>query len=200
MDIHQINEKEVDHKINIYDPEIEGPQNGPSDYLKDLFRERDPKQSWSNQVGFIGGPSSKRKGRKLIGFSWAAAMIDSVVVIAISALFISIFSLGLKSLDPELFLSLKKIPSEQFLLSVVLMVLWVYQVTLRSFIGSTVGEWTYDIRMGSPYDRLLLSYNFKLILRATLVIASGVILFPIFSMLFGQDLLGRVCGLKMFSL
>ncbi len=200
METDQLNEIEKD--LGVYqDPNIEGPQNGPSDYLNDLFKNRKQNSTWaSEQVGFMGGSSSKRKGRRLIVFSWAAALLDSVLILATSVLFVATLSIALRQFNHEFFEVLKQIPSQQFVAVIFVMTAWVYQVSLRSFIGCTLGEWCYDLKMGSPFDRLLLSYSLKVVLRTTISIATGFFLFPILSMIFGQDLLGRICGLKVYSL
>lgn len=188
------------------DPEIEieneierSPSSKKEDGLRDVFRQRNQYQ-WSEKLGFIGGPLPKRRGRKLIAFSWASSLIDGTLILATSALLLSAISMIVKATNPTWAVELAQIPADLFLGAFLVLMSWVYQVSLRVFLGHTLGEWTYDLRLGTPTDRLLMTFGFKVVLRSTLVIGTGFILFPFLSFIFGQDVLGKICGLKIFSL
>jgi hypothetical protein len=77
---------------------------------------------------------------------------------------------------------------------------WLYMITTRFFLGSSIGEAACDIRLGNPQERLSTWYFIRVVLRATIVVVTGVVLLPLLSLIFGRDIPGAVSGLKLFSL
>jgi hypothetical protein len=73
-------------------------------------------------------------------------------------------------------------------------------ITTRFFIGSSIGEAACDIRLGKPQERMSHWYFLKVVFRATLVVATGIVVLPIVSLIFGRDIPGMLSGLKLFSL
>jgi len=172
----------------------------PQRDLSEIFRDRH-RWEWSDQLGFIGGPTPKRKGRVLVLFSWAASLIDALMIAALTMIFIGMFSFVLSSFFEVSMQMMFRTSSPQLLwVTVYFLFLWIYQVSLRNLLGCTVGEWTYDLRLGQPHERLLLSYGLKVVLRSTLILATGIATLPILSLLSGRDLTGKLCGLQIFSL
>lgn len=74
---------------------------------------------------------------------------------------------------------------------------WIYLVTCRAFMGYTPGEWVFDQRLGIPEQSQKLSYIPLVAVRSLLVIATGFVLFPILSLLFNRDVLGRMMKLEL---
>jgi len=156
--------------------------------LKGLFRHS---RDFQQGAGFHGGSSRRRKGWKLAVWSWLGAFIDGLILIAITALFAMAFS------------SLVKIPLASLpfvFIEIFLLCCWIYMITLRTFTGASIGEWACDLRLGQPHERMSSFYALRVIGRATLIMASGFVLFPILSFLFRRDLAGSLTGLKIFSL
>jgi hypothetical protein len=75
---------------------------------------------------------------------------------------------------------------------------WIYLVGCRAFMGYTAGEWIFDQRVGTPEQMNSLSYIPKIIARSFVVILTGFVLFPLLSLLSGQDFLGRMLGIELF--
>ena len=71
---------------------------------------------------------------------------------------------------------------------------------MRVFLGASMGEWNCDLRLGEPLQWFDFSYLFRVILRTTVVVGSGLILLPILSLLFSRDLAGDISGVKIYSL
>lgn len=78
-------------------------------------------------------------------------------------------------------------------------VAWIYLVGHRVFLGFTPGEWVFDQRLGKPEDNASVSYMMKTILRSTLVIVTGFIVFPLVSFAMNDDLLGKLVGLRLMK-
>jgi hypothetical protein len=75
---------------------------------------------------------------------------------------------------------------------------WMYMVLHRVALGATTGEWVFDMQLGTRDQIGTMSYVGKVVLRATLVVLSGVIFVPLASMLMGRDLLGELLGLELY--
>jgi hypothetical protein len=71
---------------------------------------------------------------------------------------------------------------------------------MRVFNGATFGEQACALRLGQPTQRMQPGYIFKVILRTTLIMMTGVIPLPVLSLFFKRDLAGDVSGVKIYSL
>ena len=149
-------------------------------------------------VGFRRGPNGRGRGYRLILFSWAATAIDVLLGSASNAIFIMISSMAMR-VDFHRWVeffggSLLRLSMVSFLGSVIL-----YQMLLRMFLGFTIGEWACGLRLGSTKERLSGNYAFRVFLRSMVNIVSGFILLPFLSLIFGQDLAGRISGLYLVT-
>ena len=128
----------------------------------------------------------------------SASLLDAMLVTA-GTLFCLIVLLLVTNVD--LFANLYQPDSQGLiylsLLALVAGVSWIYMVTNRVFLGFTPGEWVFDQRLGKPEQLGTAAYAIKAALRTTLVIATGYILFPVLSLLFNRDLLGRMMDLEL---
>lgn len=156
--------------------------------VDELFKKN--QLGFDQATGFLGGPS-RRQGVKLALWSCLAVMIDTLVLISVSCIFMAVFSYLMKSSGSAQFL---------FFAQIFVVVGWIYMVSLRTFMGSSVGEWTCDLRLGQPHERLRASYALRVALRSTLILGTGVITLPLLSLIFKKDLAGLVSGLRLFSL
>ncbi|MBC7458777.1 MAG: RDD family protein [Bdellovibrionaceae bacterium] len=158
----------------------------------------DGEQNFSTQ--FNGG-SSKRSGLKLAMWTWLSAFIDGLVLISISCFFAVTFSFLMKT-SPGSVISL--FLKNQNLMSVIgfllMITIWAYLIFMRAFMGASIGEWACDLRLGQPLQRFKISYLFKVILRTTIIVVSGIIFIPILSLILSRDLAGDICGLRIYSL
>ena len=159
--------------------------------LKKIFRNRQNLE-WEMGAGFHSGPVGKRKAYILTLWSVMASAIDALLLIAMSCIFLMVF------------IKIIKTPITKGLLEdfVVIYILgsWLYMITTRFFIGSSIGEAACDIRLGKPQERMSSWYFLKVVFRATLIVATGIVVLPLLSLLFGKDIPGSLSGLKLFSL
>jgi hypothetical protein len=159
--------------------------------LTRIFRNRQ-NLHWEMNAGFHSGPTGKRKGYKLAMWSLTASMIDLFLLLGMSCVFLLVF---LKIVHMPITANLLRDFSGVFIAGI-----WMYMVTTRFFIGSSLGEAACDLRLGRPQDRLSSLYFLKVILRATLIVATGIFILPILSLLVGKDVAGSLSGVRLFSL
>lgn len=171
-----------------------------SSRLQNLFKNRKV-ITFENSTGFHGGPSARRKGYRLALWSLLASFIDGLILISASCVFLTMFSLIVKTSFGSLASDLIQSQNKGVLFVEVFFIFgWVYMISIRSLMGSTVGEWSCDIRLGRPHERLQTSYIFKVAFRSTLILLTGVITLPLLSLVFARDVAGTLSGLRLFSL
>jgi hypothetical protein len=156
-------------------------------YRKDYLRRLD----FVEQNDFLGGARRRRRGLKLALWTWASAMVDHLIILATTCLFLIMATLILKS-------SLKSLGFAAIYLYVGVSV--AYFVLFRIFLGATLGEYSCGLRLGEPMQRLQKSYSARIILRSLIIIFSGVITLPLLSVLFKKDMAGSICGISIYSL
>lgn len=135
---------------------------------------------------------------KATRMDFSASLLDSMLITA-GTLFCLIVLLLVTNVD--LFANLYH-PDSQGLIYLSLFTLvagvsWIYMVANRVYLGFTPGEWVFDQRLGRPEQMGSAAYALKTAARATLVIVTGYVLFPIISFLFNRDFLGRMMGLEL---
>lgn len=170
----------------------------PASKLTEIFGDRKSLQ-FTQGTGFHGG-RSRRTGYRLAMWSWLASMIDGLILVSASCVFVLMFSLIVKSSVGSVLAIAHGQSRVLFFAEVYALTAWIYMIGIRSMMGATIGEWACDLRLGQPHERLNSSYVPRVILRSTLIIATGVITLPVFSMIFGKDVPGLCSGLRLFSL
>lgn len=133
-------------------------------------------------------------------FDLAAGLLDGMLITAATLLCLIIL---LVITRVDLFANLSH-PDSQGLLYMSLVALiagisWIYLVGNRIILGFTPGEWVFDQRLGKPEQLGSSDYSLKIAARATAVIATGFFLFPLFSILFNSDFLGKFLGVELMK-
>jgi len=77
---------------------------------------------------------------------------------------------------------------------------WVYLIMMRIFMGASLGEWSCQLRLGQPVQRIKTSYILRVMARTTLILVTGIITLPILSIVCKKDLIGDLTGLRIYSL
>jgi hypothetical protein len=176
-----------------------GPTKPSSSKIAELFKGRRI-SSFESGTGFQGGPS-RRTGYKLALWSWLASMIDTLILISLSSVFILTFSFLMKANVESLVGSLFQSQHRAVIFcEVFTLCSWIYMITVRTVLGSTIGEWACDIRLGQPQERLRTNYVLRVAWRSTLVILTGIVTLPLMSLVVGKDIAGAISGLRLFSL
>lgn len=166
--------------------------------IADIFK-RKKTLDFISGAGFHGG-SSLRRVFQLATWSLMAAFIDSLIVIAVACVFVMVFSFTFRTSSHGHILNW--IQSGGGLLSCLQLLsflVWVYLVSSRMVMGSTVGEWAYNLRLGRPHEWFHSDYLYKVVLRSTFIVCTGLIVLPMASLITGKDFLGKLSGLRLFS-
>ena len=186
-------------------PKIRTPSpSGGGSALDDLQKNfKVPMISWDLKIGFRGGPV-RRNGRAKVLWSWMASFIDTLFLIGVSCLFSLVFAKIMHTTTFSVFRDLHmmgySLGVSGFVGAVLIGASWFYMVVLRGLFGASIGEWACDLRLGAPTDEDKPEFIFKVIYRATLILATGLLTLPLLSFLTGQDIAGQICGLRLFSL
>lgn len=170
----------------------------PARSLDRLFLNRRGELTWDQMASFRGG--SFRQGHRLIFWSWLALAIDGLILLSLSCVFLMTFALIVRSPVGEILRAGSRLGTGPLFAASFAASAWLYLIFSRVFFGFSIGEWACDLRLGQPTQRARADYPVKVVLRASLILASGFITFPVLSLLGGRDLAGELVGLKIISL
>ena len=137
---------------------------------------------------------------KEMSSSFASAAIDSLIVLGLASLFVvslvAITGVDIVAMLTSRELSLRTM-TELGLLYVGVTLF--YFMLSRGLFGSTLGDWAFDVQLGSQDERTHIMYPFQVIFRTFMILVTGVVMVPILSVAFGKDLAFYFSGLKLYS-
>lgn len=138
---------------------------------------------------------------KGVAFHFGAAILDTLVVLGVGCVLLAVL-LGVTGANLVALLENSKTDTSTMTLLGVLFVAsgLLYTLAARSFMGSTLGEWSYEIRIGSAARRSRWFYPFLVLWRSAIVAATGFIFFPVVSALVGHDVLKWLTGLEIVAI
>ena len=149
-------------------------------------------------TSFRGGSHFRKANRAVMAWSWAAGLIDSLVVFSmvcvflLTALLMVRMDAGSASISKENF-----VIAGSALFSFLSMA---YLLSLRIFLGHSLGEWACGLRLGEPRQRYLPGYSLKVVFRFAVVMATGLIVLTILSLITGKDWAGKLSGLPLVGI
>jgi hypothetical protein len=73
-----------------------------------------------------------------------------------------------------------------------------YMVLSRIFLGASVGEMIFDVKLGTTQQRQSGTYSLQVLARSFLMLLTGVFVLPMLSMLTREDYLGSFSGLRIY--
>ena len=120
----------------------------------------------------------------------SAVFLDGLLV---SALFLTCLILFLFATRIDLVTNLKNPDTEGMIYlslgATILSLGWIYLVVTRVFAGKTAGEWVFDQSLGLPEEQKTQAYLLKVLVRSTLITATGFITIPLINEFFQKDIL-----------
>lgn len=136
---------------------------------------------------------------KEVPASFTSAIIDGLITLGITSLFtvslVVIFQIDL----------VKLMASQKMVMRTALDILYlyfgivlIYFMAARGLWGSTLGDWAFDIQLGSEKQRRHVMYPYQVLFRTFIILATGIILIPLVSMGFGKDMAEKFSGLKLY--
>ncbi|MCM2281818.1 MAG: hypothetical protein NDI61_08220 [Bdellovibrionaceae bacterium] len=131
--------------------------------------------------------------------SFAAATLDLMAITGIATIFLVVI-LMITRIDLVAMLSHAKtdLATIVHLALLFLAVMQLYMLSARCFFGATLGEWSFDLQMGTDQDQARAMYPLRVIWRMVLVLATGLITLPLLSKIFGRDLLAMLGGPQLY--
>lgn len=131
--------------------------------------------------------------------SAAAAILDGVVIFALSLVFlVALMTITKVDIASLIFKVGLDVPTKIAFFALFVSVMMMYVVVIRSFFGRTLGEWTFDFQMGNDQQHESVIYPFQVLWRCIVTTLTGVVVLPILSMILKKDLLAPVSGLQLY--
>jgi hypothetical protein len=165
--------------------------------LQKHFRQSVAQVDFSTE--FHRGSRSGGVGYRLVAWSFVAALIDALLLFAISCLFLLSFSFLVKSQFGSV-LQVFGGSVYQIGLAGGIALIGTYMIMLRVFLGFTIGEWACALRLGDLRQRLNRFYSLKVIARMLVIFGTGLVVIPAFSILLGRDLAGFIVRLPLVEI
>lgn len=164
--------------------------------IKSNFKIPVQERGWKFVESFHRG--SRQNPMTTILWSWTAAAIDSLLIVGGSLILLAMVSFLIQLHFTDL---LEFVKSNQAQVALVIFIgfSYAYMVILRLFLGFSLGEWACRLRLGNIEQRHNRLYGWKVLLRTTIVMMSGIFLFPFLSLLFRRDLAGEFSGVSVIS-
>jgi hypothetical protein len=158
-----------------------------------------PKASINESQTRRGAPDNLIAPLTPVPVSFAASALDAITVAALSMIFMATL-ISVTGVD---LISVVTSASTEFAtqLSLIVLYLAVYQMYLiiaRSFFGRTLGEWTFDLQMGTDEQMVKGVYPALVLWRAVFVLFTGIIFVPLISLIAGKDVAKTFTGLQLF--
>lgn len=155
----------------------------------------------TTNAGVRRGAADSPQGRLVAtSASVPAAMLDLFVVTAFALIFLAVL---LSVTKVDLNVVIRGAESEMLtrvsLVLLYLLIVQMYVVVSRAFYGQTLGEWTFDVQLGLKQDQGQTMYPIRVIWRSLITSITGFVLLPLLSLIVGQDLAGRLSGVKLYQ-
>lgn len=182
-------------------PRPSGPAPQPSSEVPSSSRDlRNPLQDAVQNMGVRrGAADSPMRMLERSSVSLPAGILDGVMTLALSLVFLvtlmTVTKVDLASLIMKTGLD---IPTRLSFATLFMSVWLMYVVVSRSFFGRTLGEWTFDHQMGDDQQQKSATYPLRILWRAMLVLATGVVTIPLLSLAFNKDLLAPLTGVQLY--
>ncbi len=142
----------------------------------------------------------KNKPLVAISVSFASIALDAVIILALSLIFlVSLVTVTGVDIVSVVHSTQNEFATQLSLLVLYLAVLEMYVIVSRSFFGSTVGEWTFDLQMGETEQIARAAYPALVLWRSMVNLLTGVIFLPLFSFLLKTDLAAKFTGLQLYK-
>lgn len=131
------------------------------------------------------------------GYDFSALILDSMLIVAS---FLGCLILLLMITQVDLVATVTTASTLMLGLStaaILFSVCFIYLTINRLFLGATPGEWVFDQRLGAPEVQGRASFSLKVVGRTLIILATGLVIFPLVSLIRGRDVLGRWMGLEL---
>ncbi len=138
---------------------------------------------------------------RAIAAHFGSAVLDTLVTIGLACLLLAI---ALSITGANLLALLENSATDEAMMSSLAAFFvgsgLLYVLAARTWVGATLGEWSYEIRVGSEKSRSRWFYPVLVLWRGFVVAATGFVVLPLISMIAGTDVLKYLTGLQLVSM
>jgi hypothetical protein len=139
------------------------------------------------------------QGLEAVPAAPVAAFLDAMVAAGISTIaLVSILAITHINLMGLLNNAQTDLPTQIHLVALFIAVLQMYMLVARAFFGASLGEWAFDLQLGSARDQKRVMYPLLVAWRSILVTATGLIILPVASLIARRDLIKYLTGLQLY--
>jgi hypothetical protein len=140
-------------------------------------------------------------GERAMAMHAGAAILDGLVVMGVTCIMLAIV-LGITGANLIALLenSTTNLTTGGVMLGLFVVSYLLYVLVSRAFFSATLGDWSYEIRVGRADQRSRWFYPILVLWRGALAMATGLIVLPILSALVGRDLFYFLTGLELVTL
>jgi len=157
-----------------------------------------PEYLINNKVDFVESTEVNFAKRE-VPVDWLSIFFDSIVVLGLVGLFLFATFLIAKV---EPLTVIKMIPHDPMTAAgmavLTFSVIQGYLLISRSFFGSTLGEWAFEIEVGTVTDQESPLYPLRVVWRSFLIFFTGLIILPLLSLTMGYDVAGKISGVSLY--
>lgn len=136
--------------------------------------------------------------RKEVPMHLGAFLFDALVVVGLFCLFTGV-TLAITEADFAAVWNSAQtdLASGLSLILLAFSVIQFYLILSRSFFGATLGEWAFELSIGTKGQQKSALYPLQISWRSILLSLTGFVLLPLVGLLFGKDLVGRLSGVRL---
>ncbi len=134
-----------------------------------------------------------------VSANFAAATIDAMVVVGIATVFlVCILTITKVNLIGLLTNARTDDATRLHLVLLTLAVMQMYMLVARAFFGSTLGEWAFEMQLGTDAQQRKAYYPLQVIWRTLITTATGLVVLPLLSFGFRRDIAKYLTGVQLF--
>jgi len=138
-------------------------------------------------------------GLEAVPSHFGAGFLDAMIVTGVSTiLLVAIILITHINLMGLLSNAQTDRPTQLHIALLFVSVMQLYLLTARSFFGASLGEWAFDLQLGTREVQQKTLYPLLVAWRTLIVTMTGIIVLPVISLLIGRDLAGQVTGLQLY--
>lgn len=139
------------------------------------------------------------EGLQPVAANFAAGLIDAMVVAGVSTiLLVCLITITRVNLIALLTNASTDLATQGNLALLFVAVLQMYMLVSRAFFGASLGEWAFELQLGSNDQQKTLAYPFQVLLRTLVTTATGFFALPLLSFAFNRDLSRYLTGLQLY--
>ena len=130
-----------------------------------------------------------------------AALFDGVVALTLSILFLVAMMMVIEvDLMAMLLNAETQFFAQMSFAFLYFAILQLYMVVTRSIAHSTVGEWAFDVHLAQRNGETSTMFPLRVVWRSMVMVATGMIVLPLLSLIFRRDLAAYLTGTQLFQL